>query len=114
MSAAERVVVLGGGIGGLTAAYELSDPKLEGRYEAVIVDTPPVLLVPDARQILERVAVCVPVARAGTTRVRAFRSMLEEIPRSQVLSTLLNGKRGGDRYYQNYPYQDEPVGPASR
>ncbi len=36
MSAAERVVVLGGGIGGLTAAYELSDPKLEGRYEVTV------------------------------------------------------------------------------
>lgn len=78
--------------------------ELERRYAIVIVDTPPALLVPDARLILERVASWIPVARAGVTRVRSFRQLLDALPRSQLLSTLLNGARVHGRYYEGYPY----------
>ncbi|MGH0031807.1 MAG: CpsD/CapB family tyrosine-protein kinase [Myxococcota bacterium] len=78
--------------------------ELERRYSIVVVDTPPTLLVPDSRLILERVAVCLPVARAGISRVRAFRQMLEVLPQGQVLSTVLNGVKPDPQYYQGYDY----------
>lgn len=83
---------------------------LERRYEVVVVDTPPTLLVPDARLILRRVPVCVPVARAGKTRVGAFRELIESLPRDQILSTLLNGKRRHGGYYHGYDYDESDEG----
>ena len=96
----------------LRAAHEVLTPAhlsslmaaLETRYETIIVDTPPVLLVPDARLILEHVPLCLPVARAGKTRVRSFREMLDALPREQVLTTLLNGGTRRGHYYVGYDY----------
>jgi len=92
----------------MLAGREFSEmiAELERRYEVVLVDTPPTLLVPDARLILRHVAVCVPVARASSTRVRAFRELIGALPREQILGTLLNGKRGRGHYYQEYEYTD--------
>ena len=88
--------------------------ELEQRYETVLVDTPPTLLVPDARLILHHVAVCIPVARAGKTRVRTFRELIEALPRDRVLSALLNAKRGrGHYYYQGYDYADGAAASAN-
>jgi Mrp family chromosome partitioning ATPase len=81
--------------------------ELERRYSLIIVDTPPTLLVPDSRLILERVSLCLPVARAGISRVRSFRELLETLPRSQVLSTVLNGMKPNPQYYQGYDYGDD-------
>lgn len=86
---------------------------LERRYALVVVDTPPTLLVPDSRLILERAAVCLPVARAGVSRVRSFRELLDTLPRGQVLSTLLNGVRPTSQYYAGYDYGD-PESDAKR
>ena len=81
---------------------------LERLYDTVILDTPPVLLVPDTRLILEHVPVCVPVARAGRTRVRSFREMLDALPTGKILSTLLNGARTSSYSYGGYDYSDGP------
>jgi Mrp family chromosome partitioning ATPase len=78
--------------------------ELERRYALVVVDTPPTLLVPDSRLILERVPQCLPVARAGVSRVRSFRELIAALPRGRVLSTLLNGARPNAQYYQAYDY----------
>ena len=32
----ERVVILGGGVGAITAAFELTRPELKGRYEVTV------------------------------------------------------------------------------
>jgi Mrp family chromosome partitioning ATPase len=64
--------------------------ELERRYTTVILDTPPVLLVPDASLILDRVGAFIAVARSGQTRTRALRSMLEMLPRDRLLGTVLN------------------------
>lgn len=77
---------------------------LERAYETVLVDTPPTLLVPDARLVLREVAACIPVARAGTTRVRAFRELIEALPEDRILGSLLNGRRGHGSYYYGYTY----------
>jgi Mrp family chromosome partitioning ATPase len=64
--------------------------ELERRYATVILDTPPVLLVPDASLILDRVGAYIAVARSGETRERTLRSMAELLPPDRFLGTVLN------------------------
>jgi len=80
---------------------------LTNNYDVVLVDTPPTLLVPDTTLILSQVTACLPIARVGRTRARAFRQMLELLPRKQILGELMNGGRlprfGNDHYYYQAP-----------
>ena len=64
--------------------------ELDRHYEIVLIDTPPVLLVPDAAIILGHVAAAVAVARAGRTKRRAFESMRELLPAGRLLGSILN------------------------
>jgi tyrosine-protein kinase Etk/Wzc len=89
--------------------------ELERRYSVVLVDTPPTLLVPDTSLILKRVAACVPVARAGVTRARYVRQLLEVLPRQQILGELLNCARS-PRYasdYYRYGHEDDAESQAT-
>lgn len=77
---------------------------LEQRYEITVFDTPPMLLVPDAPVIVERVGAAVAVSRAGRTRLKAFGKMLELLPPAKLIGTVLNegvlpGSRGQYGYY---------------
>jgi succinoglycan biosynthesis transport protein ExoP len=82
--------------------------ELERRYDAVVVDSPPCLLVPDATLILEHVAAFIPVARAGITRARSFHRMLATLPQRRLLGAIMNAApsqmRTGDYgYYRQGP-----------
>jgi Mrp family chromosome partitioning ATPase len=86
---------------GLAAALA----ELERRYEIVVVDTPPVLLVPDTPILLERVAACVAVARAGRSRSHAFQRMCGMLPAGKLVGAVLDeGRLPADassyRYYE--------------
>lgn len=65
--------------------------ELERRYTTVVYDTPPTLLVPDTRILLQHVPAFVAVSRFGVTRQRALRTMLELLPREPLLGGVLNG-----------------------
>jgi non-specific protein-tyrosine kinase len=80
---------------------------LERRYAAVIIDTPPAPVVPDANLVLRHVPVCLPVVRAGKTRARSFRRLLDCIPRSQLVGWVLNADRTSAKQYDYY-YGVEP------
>ena len=82
---------------------------LERRYAAVIIDTPPAPIVPDANLILRHVAACVPVVRAGKTRARSFRRLVDCLPRTQLAGWILNCDRSSARAYGYYYYGAEPV-----
>jgi capsular exopolysaccharide synthesis family protein len=71
---------------GLAAALR----ELDQSYEIVLIDTPPVLLVPDAAVILGHVGAAVAVARAGRTMRKAFESMRELLPAGRLLGSILN------------------------
>ena len=79
--------------------------ELESRYSAVIIDTPPTLLVPDSTLILRHVAYCIAVARVGESRVHRFNEMLDRVPSNKVLGKVLNNvptpshTRDDDYYY---------------
>jgi Mrp family chromosome partitioning ATPase len=70
----------------------------------VFIDTPPVLLVPDANLILKRVEVCLGVARSGVSRARNVRQMLELLPPEKMLGTILNATSGPKLTGENYAY----------
>jgi len=79
--------------------------ELERRYSVVLFDTPPTLLVPDTSLILKCVRACIPISRAGQTRARYLRQLLEVLPREQILGQLLNCART-PRYAVDY-YGDD-------
>ncbi len=87
-------------------AFETFIRELEARYSAVIIDTPPTLLVPDSTLIMHSVGHCLAIARAGMSRVHYFTDMLDRLPREKMLGKVLNNvplpshERGDYYYYQ--------------
>jgi Mrp family chromosome partitioning ATPase len=82
--------------------------ELERRYATVVVDTPPAPLVPDATLILRHVATCAPVVRAGKTRARSVRRLLDCLPAERLLGWILNCERETHFGYRDHYYGDEP------
>ncbi|MDP6981221.1 MAG: CpsD/CapB family tyrosine-protein kinase [Myxococcota bacterium] len=93
-------------------AFERFIRDLESRYAAVIIDTPPALLVPDSTIIMRSASYCVAVARAGKTRVHRFSEMIERLPQDKLLGKVINNvplpsHAKGDEYYYYYANEDE-------
>jgi Mrp family chromosome partitioning ATPase len=101
-----------------TQAHEiLALPSLETvfwelgtRYDAIVVDSPPTLLVPDVSLILGHVDACIAVVRAGSSRIRAAREMFEQLPREKLLGVFVNdiGTPLRSEKYDYYSAEDEP------
>lgn len=86
--------------------------ELARRYEVTVIDTPPVLLVPDATMIVERTDAAVAVARSGRTSKRSFEYMQEILPPGRVLGSILNEGPlpTRSRQYGYYAEEDEAAG----
>jgi Mrp family chromosome partitioning ATPase len=67
--------------------------ELRRAYDVVVIDSPPVLPVPDTPLILLEVESCVCVVRAGRTRPDALRQTLDLLPRDKLLGLFLNSVR---------------------
>ncbi|MCP4038996.1 MAG: CpsD/CapB family tyrosine-protein kinase [bacterium] len=86
-------------------AFEAFIRELESRYAAVIIDTPPTLLVPDSTIIMRSAAFGIAVARAGKTRAHRFSEMLDRLPQEKILGKVINNvplpshAKGDDYYY---------------
>ena len=82
---------------------------LEREYEIVLVDTPPVLLVPDAALILGPVKAAIAVGRAGRSTQGAIQAMTKLLPQERLIGAVLNEGplpvRAG-----NYGYYAEDAG----
>ncbi len=92
-------------------AFERFIRDLQSRYAAVIIDTPPALLVPDSTIIMRSASYCVAVARAGKTRVHRFSEMVERLPQNKLLGKVINNvplpsHAKGDEYYY-YASEDD-------
>ncbi len=72
--------------GALTALVS----ELERRYSLVVFDTPPALLVPDVKILLEHARSYAAVGRSGRTRRRSFEHMIELLGRDNLLGAILN------------------------
>jgi Mrp family chromosome partitioning ATPase len=79
---------------------------LEQRYDLVIFDTPPSLLVPDTSLILKHAAAYVAVVRTGASRLAALRAMLKQLPREKFLGPFVNEARR-TRHIVDYNYYHE-------
>jgi capsular exopolysaccharide synthesis family protein len=74
--------------------------ELRRAYDVVVIDSPPVLPVPDTPLILLEAESCVCVVRAGRTHPAALRQTLELLPREKLLGLFLNSIR-------SVPHSDE-------
>lgn len=77
--------------------------ELGSKYDLVVVDTPPVLLVPDVVLLLPHVGACFVVVRLGVTRQNALAKALEEIPEDKLLGAFVN-EMPKPSYYGDYGY----------
>jgi len=84
--------------------------ELGTRYDAVVVDSPPVLPVPDVSLILGHVDACVAVVRAGSSRLAAAHDMFEQLPRDKLLGVFVNDT-GAPRRSEQYGYYSAEAEP---
>jgi len=89
----------------ILARREIGDVlgELNERYETTIIDTPPVLVVPDVSLILPHVEACVAVIRNRTTPMSGIRAMLNVLPRQKVTGAFLNDSTE-PRHFGTYDY----------
>lgn len=78
--------------------------ELEHEYEIVVVDTPPVLLVPDAPLLLESVKSAIAVVRARVTTQGSVQAMCKLLPQQRLIGMVLNDGAlpVGSRHYGYY------------
>lgn len=65
--------------------------ELERRYEIILVDTPPMLLIPDAALILGPIGTAIAVGRAGRSTRSSLEAMCKLIPKGRLIGAVLNG-----------------------
>jgi Mrp family chromosome partitioning ATPase len=89
--------------------------QLESQYDLVIVDTPPLLLLPDSALLAEHVAGCVAVVRSGLTRRGMLRQMLTRLPPGKLMGVFVNYARVPQyaKYYGSYLEEAEPSADAA-
>lgn len=80
--------------------------ELERRYDTIVIDTAPLLLVPDAELLFPHVSAAVAVMRSRKTRLDAFKSLIGMLPAGKLLGTFVNDARPS-RHAQQYGYYSE-------
>lgn len=77
--------------------------ELRDQYDLVILDTPPVIPVPDAVTIAEQVDAFILLFRLQHTPHYLFRQALEELGERKIMGVVLNGEeKKSDKYYNRY------------
>jgi capsular exopolysaccharide synthesis family protein len=73
-------------------------------FDWVILDTPPVMLLPDAHLLASMVEGAVLVVRAGSTPHDLVKRSADAIGRSRILGVVLNRAEAGGRHEDHYQY----------
>jgi capsular exopolysaccharide synthesis family protein len=73
--------------------------EVAGRYDRVVIDTPAVLGVPDAKAVAELCDGIVLVVRANLTSQQDVEAVLEILDRRRLLGLVLNGAQTGQGRY---------------
>lgn len=77
--------------------------QLREQFDLVILDTPPILPVPDAVTISEQVDAFILLFRFSYTPHHLFRQAIEELGERKIVGVVLNGEeKKPDRYYHKY------------
>jgi capsular exopolysaccharide synthesis family protein len=83
--------------------------QLLAEFDVVLIDSPPVLAVSDALQLLEVADATILVAREGTATgdlARRLRHTLDRLPGRPPLGVVLNGAKSVEAGYGGYEYGD--------
>ncbi|MBW2243288.1 MAG: CpsD/CapB family tyrosine-protein kinase [Deltaproteobacteria bacterium] len=83
--------------------------ELGRQYDLVVIDSPPVLPVPDVPLILQHADAALVVARAGISRKHAFEQTLEVLGREKLVGVFLN-QSGSARQARHYGYYSPEPG----
>ena len=85
--------------------------SLHAAYDVVVVDSPPLLLVPDTSLILPHIGGCVAVLRSRRTKRNSFTQMLGMLPPQRLIGTLLNDAHmpRHTKQYGYYLHEDEQL-----
>jgi Mrp family chromosome partitioning ATPase len=76
---------------------------LRDEYDLVILDTPPILPVPDAVTVSEQVDAFLLLFRLGKTPYQLFHQAVDELGQRKILGVVLNGEMPRSRkYYARY------------
>lgn len=77
--------------------------ELRGHFDLLILDTPPILPVPDAMTISEQVDAFIVVFRLSHTPYKLLRQAVEEFGTEKIMGVVLNGDENkSDKYYSRY------------
>jgi capsular exopolysaccharide synthesis family protein len=77
--------------------------ELREHFDLVILDTPPILPVPDAVTISEQVDAFILLFRFSHTPHQLFRQAIEELGERKIVGVVLNGEeKKSDNYYHKY------------
>ena len=72
------------------------------QFDLVVLDTPPILPVPDAVTISEQVDAFILLFRFNHTPHQLFRQAIEELGERKIMGVVLNGEeKKSDKYYPN-------------
>jgi len=76
---------------------------LRGHFDLLILDTPPILPVPDALTISEQLDAFILLFRLSFTPYKLFRQAVEELGTGKIMGVVLNGdEKKSDKYYSRY------------
>ena len=90
-----------------TPAFSRAMRILSPRFDWIVIDSPPLLPVSDAVTLGRQTDGSLLVVKAGTTPAEAVEQAIALLGQKHVLSIVLNGAEGLDRYYSNYDYYKE-------
>ena len=77
--------------------------ELRGHFDLLILDTPPILPVPDALTISEQLDAFILVFRLSFTPHKLFRQAVDELDTGKIMGVVLNGdEKKSDKYYSRY------------
>jgi len=77
--------------------------ELRGQFDLVVLDTPPILPVPDALTISEQVDAFILLFRLSHTPHQLFRQAVDELGERKIMGVVLNGEeKKSDKYYSRY------------
>ena len=84
-------------------------------FEWIIIDTPPVALLPDANLLSEMIDGAILVIRASGPSYQLVQRAVDAIGREKIIGTVLNRAtqtpaHGGDDYYYQYYHYSRPAG----
>jgi capsular exopolysaccharide synthesis family protein len=77
--------------------------ELRGQFDLLILDTPPILPVPDALTISEQLDAFILVFRLSFTPHKLLRQAVDELGQGKIMGVVLNGdEKKSDKYYSRY------------